>query len=164
VETCPQGAIRSDASRGSADISAFKDIWVVAETRHGEIRPCTLELMGCGRGLADALGHRLCAVLAGKDVSSRAEHMAETGVDIVYLMEDTGLEEGLTLPYVRAITDTVLEMKPRWCFSQPRPLVGNLRQGSQEDWESGSRQIARALISIRRRKTSSRLGLHGEGT
>ena len=112
VESCDQGAIMSDASEGSADISAFKDIWVVAETRHGDIRPCTSELMGCGRGLANALGQRLCAVLAGKDVSSQAVAMAENGADVVYLLEDNGLEEGRTLPHARAISDAVLERKP----------------------------------------------------
>ncbi|MBN1626807.1 MAG: electron transfer flavoprotein subunit alpha [Deltaproteobacteria bacterium] len=112
VESCPHGAIKSDASDRKADISAFKDVWVVAETRQGNIRSCTSELMGCGRGLADALGQRLCAVLAGKEVSSHAGAMAENGADIVYLMEDKGLEEGLALPYVRAITDAVLEKRP----------------------------------------------------
>jgi electron transfer flavoprotein alpha subunit/NAD-dependent dihydropyrimidine dehydrogenase PreA subunit len=111
VESCPQGAIKSDASAG-ADISDFKDVWVVAETAHGSVRSCTLEILGCGRGLADALGQRLCAVIAGKHVSSQAEAMLENGADVVYLLEDNGLEEGRTLPHVRAITDAVLERKP----------------------------------------------------
>jgi electron transfer flavoprotein alpha subunit/NAD-dependent dihydropyrimidine dehydrogenase PreA subunit len=113
VESCPQGAIKSDASAGvRMDISDFKDVWVVAETAHGNIRPCTLEILGCGRSLADALGQRLCAVLAGKGVSSQVAAMAGNGADVVYLLEDNGLEEGRTLLYVRAITDAILERKP----------------------------------------------------
>jgi electron transfer flavoprotein alpha subunit/NAD-dependent dihydropyrimidine dehydrogenase PreA subunit len=113
VESCPQGAIKSDALSGAkVDISDFKDVWVVAETAHGKVRPCTLEILGCGRALADALGQMLCAVLVGKGVSSQAEAMAGNGADVVYLMEDNSLEEGRTLPHVRAITDAILERKP----------------------------------------------------
>jgi electron transfer flavoprotein alpha subunit len=112
IESCPQDAIKSDAVAGTADLSAFKDVWVVAETAHGNVRSCTKEILGCGRTLADALGQRLCAVIAGKDISSQAKAMAESGADVVYLLEDNGLEEGRTLPQVRAITQAVLEKKP----------------------------------------------------
>jgi electron transfer flavoprotein alpha subunit/NAD-dependent dihydropyrimidine dehydrogenase PreA subunit len=112
VESCDQGAIKSDAAAGKADISAFKDVWVVAELRHGNIRSCTYELLGCGRGLAIGLGQRLCAVVAGKNVKAHAAPMAEHGADIVYLIEDAGLTEGLTLPLARAISDAVREKKP----------------------------------------------------
>jgi electron transfer flavoprotein alpha subunit/NAD-dependent dihydropyrimidine dehydrogenase PreA subunit len=112
IESCPQGAIKSDATVGTADLSAFKDVWVVAETAHGKIRSCTAEILGCGRALANTLGQRLCAVLAGKGVSSQTDVVAEYGADVVYLLEDDGLEEGRTLPQVRAITEAVLQKKP----------------------------------------------------
>jgi len=112
LESCEQGAIKSDASAGKADISAFKDVWVVAELRHGNVRPCTFELLGCGRGLAGSLGQRLCAVVAGKNAMAHATAMAESGADIVYILEDAGLAEGLTLPHARAISDAVLAKKP----------------------------------------------------
>jgi electron transfer flavoprotein alpha subunit/NAD-dependent dihydropyrimidine dehydrogenase PreA subunit len=112
VESCTTGAIRSDAATAKTDTSQYMEVWVVAETRHGKVRPCALELLGCGRGLTNALGQRLCAVLAGKNVKGLAGEMAEAGADIVYVMEDTGLEEGLTLPYARAIADAVKEKKP----------------------------------------------------
>jgi electron transfer flavoprotein alpha subunit len=112
VESCEQGAIKTDAAAGKADISAFKDVWVVAELRHGNVRPCTFELLGCGRGLANALGQRLCAVVAGRNVKAHATPMAEHGADLVYLLEDAGLAEGLALPHTRAISDAVREKKP----------------------------------------------------
>ncbi len=113
VESCSQGAIKSDASPGmKADISAFRDVWVIAETAHGNVRPCTMEILGCGRAVADALGQRLCAVFAGKGVSSRSASMEGNGADVVYLLEHTDLEEGRTLPHVRAITDAITERKP----------------------------------------------------
>jgi len=112
VESCAQGAINSDASAGDADISEFKDVWVVAETMHGNVRSCTMEILGCGRALADALGQRLCVVLAGKGVSSQTEAMAENGADVVYLLENNRLEEGRMLPHARAISDAIRERKP----------------------------------------------------
>jgi electron transfer flavoprotein alpha subunit len=112
VESCTTGAIRTDAAAKKADTSQYKDVWVVAETRHGKVRPCTLELLGCGRGLANALGQRLCAVLAGKSMKGHVELMAEHGADVVYVMEDAGLEEGRTLPHARALSDAARERKP----------------------------------------------------
>jgi electron transfer flavoprotein alpha subunit len=85
---------------------------VVAELRSGNIRPCTFELLGCGRGLADTLGQRLCAIVAGKNATDHATAMAEHGADVVYVLEDDGLAEGLTLPHARAISDAVLSKKP----------------------------------------------------
>ena len=35
MDSCPQRAIKSDATAAKTDISAFKDVWVVAETKHG---------------------------------------------------------------------------------------------------------------------------------
>jgi len=112
IESCTTGAIRSDAAVAKADLSAYKDVWVVAETKHGKVRSCTHELLGCGRGLATALGQKLCAVLAGKNVKGYAGEMAEFGADVVYVLEDAGLEEGRTLPHARAVADVVRERKP----------------------------------------------------
>jgi electron transfer flavoprotein alpha subunit len=112
VESCSTGAIKSDAAAAKADTSQYEDVWVVAETRHRKVRPCTLELLGAGRGLATALDQRLCALLAGKNLKGIAGEMAEGGADIVYVLEDAGLEEGRTLAYTRAIADAIREKKP----------------------------------------------------
>lgn len=112
IESCPNGAIRSDATAKSADLSKFRDVWVVAELKNGVVRPCTFELLGCGRGLAQALGQRLCAVLAGKNVKARANEMAEGGADAVYVLEDPSLEECRTLPHARALSEAIREKLP----------------------------------------------------
>jgi electron transfer flavoprotein alpha subunit len=51
-------------------------------------------------------------VLAGKNVKGLAGEMGEGGADIVYVMEDAGLEEGRTLAHARAIADVAREKKP----------------------------------------------------
>ena len=49
----------------SADISAFKHVWVFCEQRLGAMMSTTFELMSEGRKLADELGVELCGVLLG---------------------------------------------------------------------------------------------------
>jgi electron transfer flavoprotein alpha subunit len=94
------------------DISKFKDVWVVAELKGGAIRPCTFELLGCGKGLAGALGHRLCAVVPGKDAKAHANEMAEGGADTVNIIDYPGLEEGAVLSHARVLGDAIRDRMP----------------------------------------------------
>ena len=43
----------------SADIGAFKNVWVFCEQRQGKMMPTTFELISEGRKLADELGVEL---------------------------------------------------------------------------------------------------------
>ena len=43
----------------SADIAAFKDVWVFCEQREGKLMPTDLELISKGRDLANELGVEL---------------------------------------------------------------------------------------------------------
>ena len=43
----------------SADIAAFKDVWVFCEQREGKLMPTDFELISKGRDLADELGEKL---------------------------------------------------------------------------------------------------------
>jgi electron transfer flavoprotein alpha subunit len=45
------------------DLSSYKDVWVFAEQREGEVVNVSLELLGIGRKLADARNSKLFAVL-----------------------------------------------------------------------------------------------------
>ncbi len=49
----------------SADIAAFKDVWVFCEQREGKMMPTSFELISEGRKLADELGVELCGMLLG---------------------------------------------------------------------------------------------------
>jgi electron transfer flavoprotein alpha subunit len=112
VEGCPSGAIKKDVKDRRVELSRFKDVWVVAELKGGKVRQCTFELLGCGRGLADVLGHRLCALLAGKDVKGHVPEMAAGGADVVYTIEDAKLDEGRTLPHARVISESIRDKMP----------------------------------------------------
>lgn len=59
----------------SADIAAFKNVWVFCEQRNSKMMPTTLELISEGRKLADQLGVKLCGVLLGDDVDGLAKEL-----------------------------------------------------------------------------------------
>ena len=57
----------------SADINAFKDIWVFCEQRHGQLMNTNFELISEGRKLADEKGAKLIGVLLGHNISHLAK-------------------------------------------------------------------------------------------
>ena len=50
----------------SADIGAFKNVWVFCEQRQGVMMPTSFELISEGRKLADELGAELCGLQIGR--------------------------------------------------------------------------------------------------
>ena len=69
----------------SADIAAFKNVWVFCEQRQGKMMPTTFELISEGRKLADELGVELCGILLGDDVDGIAAELGGYGADRVYV-------------------------------------------------------------------------------
>lgn len=96
----------------SADISAFKDVWVFCEQRQGEMMPTTYELISEGRKLADELGVKLCGVLLGDHVEHLAKELGGYGADKVYLCENPALKDYTTDGYAKVIVDCVQALKP----------------------------------------------------
>ncbi len=88
------------------------EVWVFAEIEDGRIAEVSLELLGKGRELADALGVRLGAMLLGKDVRPLAGALHARGADVVYLADHGALAMYRTLPYARWITELVAARKP----------------------------------------------------
>jgi electron transfer flavoprotein alpha subunit len=58
-------------------------ILVVAETRRGELRDVSLELVNAARGVKDAAGGRLAVAVVASDPSAHAERLGVDGVDEV---------------------------------------------------------------------------------
>ena len=61
----------------SADIGAFKNVWVFCEQRQGVMMPTTFELISEGRKLANELGVELCGILLGDN--HRRLHQGDRG-------------------------------------------------------------------------------------
>ncbi|MDR1600632.1 MAG: electron transfer flavoprotein subunit alpha/FixB family protein [Oscillospiraceae bacterium] len=53
-----------------ADKPLFTNVWIIAETVGGAIQPVTYELIGAARGLADARGSRVAAIVVGGEADA----------------------------------------------------------------------------------------------
>lgn len=95
-----------------SDLSEYRNVWVFAEVREGEIQGVVIEIMGEGRKLADKLNVELCAVLAGYNVKGAAEELLRYGADKVYLAENPLLEHYTTDGYTNVISHIISEFKP----------------------------------------------------
>ncbi|KYK26812.1 MAG: electron transfer flavoprotein subunit alpha [Candidatus Proteinoplasmatales archaeon SG8-5] len=85
---------------------------VFAEQRGGELKKVSLELLGCGRGLADDLGVPLMAALLGQGVDALADDLIAGGADKVYLIQDPMLQDYNTSAYARAMSNLIVSEKP----------------------------------------------------
>ena len=96
----------------SANITAFKNVWVFCEQRQGVMMPTTYELISEGRKLADELGVELCGVLLGDNVDELAPTLGGYGADKVYVCNSPLLKNYTTEGYTKVIADVTREYKP----------------------------------------------------
>ncbi len=96
----------------SADIAAFKNVWVFCEQRQGVMMPTTYELISEGRKLADELGVDLCGILLGENVDGIAKEIGGYGADQVIVCDSPLLKNYTTDGYTKVICDMVQEYKP----------------------------------------------------
>lgn len=113
VSACKFKAIILNKAGGEKkDLSAYKDVWVFVEQKNGEIQTISYELLGEGRKLADKLGVKLCGVLLGDNIASKAQDVAERGADKVYLVEAPELKHYQDDPYTKVLINLINEYKP----------------------------------------------------
>lgn len=114
VEVCPVGAIArpEPQARPAAPAGTWRNVWVFAETHGASIHPVTLELLGEGRRLADALGEQLCAVLLGSGVRALTAGLAAGGADTVYVVDRPELACFQDEPYAAVLADLVKRHQP----------------------------------------------------
>jgi len=93
----------------SADIAAFKDVWVFCEQREGKLMPTDFELISKGRDLADELGVNLCGLLlGGEGIESAAKELGGYGADKVLVCESPLLavyQHPMPMPTVICVRD-----------------------------------------------------------
>ena len=113
-EACEFGAIELERPviEDKAALDEYRDVFVFAEQREGEPRPCTLELLGEGRKLADKLEQELAAVLLGDDVADLCSLLVAHGADKVYLANNSSLGSYQTESYTAVLTAIVSQYKP----------------------------------------------------
>ena len=113
IEACPFDAIESTAAEEEAvDLSDYKDVWVFAEHRDGELMGVTLELLGEGSRLAKELGVSVCAVIPGASTAAMQEELFAYGAEKIIVIEDKLLDAYTTDAYTKVIYEAIREYKP----------------------------------------------------
>jgi len=89
---------------------------VYCEFEDGKVADVSLELLTKGRQLADRLGIRLEAVVAGDDLKDVEKQILPYGVDTVYKFEDKRLYPYTSLPHSPILINLFKEKEPRIAF------------------------------------------------
>ncbi|HLP40912.1 MAG TPA: electron transfer flavoprotein subunit alpha/FixB family protein [Fibrobacteria bacterium] len=114
-------------------LQAYKGVWVFIEHERGKVHTVSLELLGEGRKLADALGVELAGVVLGapgSETRAFCNTAFEHGADTCYLIENPVLADYRNEPYTRGLTDLVNAYKPEILLlgatTQGRDLAGSV--------------------------------------
>jgi len=113
------------------------EVWVFAEQEDESLNDVSLELCGKARELADRLGVRMGAVLAGWNVRELSYRLIAHGADRVYHVHDTRLEHYSTMPYARAICTLINKHKPQIVLYGATPLGRDLAPRDASEMRAG---------------------------
>lgn len=89
---------------------------VYCEYEDGKVADVSLELLTKGRALADKLGIKLEAVVAGDNLKDIENQLFPYGVDTVYKVEDKHLYPYTSLPHASILINLFKEKEPRIAF------------------------------------------------
>ncbi len=115
IDVCPVEALSLEKEEKEAegiDISEYKNVWVFIEHKGGRIANVSLELLGEGKKLTNALGCKLCGMLMGDGVGHYAQETIKYGADMVYLTESPVLNEYRTDSYAAGAVHLIKKYKP----------------------------------------------------
>ena len=90
----------------------YKGVWVFAERKGDTLHDVGIELLSCGRDIADKLGVELVSVLVGDHSETDAQTLISHGADKVFIIKDPKLNDyeiGFT---TKAFSDLVEKEKP----------------------------------------------------
>jgi electron transfer flavoprotein alpha subunit len=89
------------------------EVWVFAEQHGGRLEDTPLELMSKARHLADIVGVKLGAVLAGHNIGGLSKKLIEYGADKVYVVDEPLLEHFQTNSYAKVICRLIGKHRPQ---------------------------------------------------
>lgn len=95
-------------------LSAFKDIWIFAETDPNTklLKSITLELLTSARKLAAELGSKTAVVIIGGDNKGYFEEFEKYGADKIYNIEDSSFNRYDTQNYAQVLIALAKKYKP----------------------------------------------------
>jgi electron transfer flavoprotein alpha subunit/NAD-dependent dihydropyrimidine dehydrogenase PreA subunit len=113
VDSCPtESLVVMGAEKKQGDVKDFKNVWVFAEQREGNLSKVAIQLLGAANCLAKELNQQVAAVLIGNNVGKLTDELIARGADIVYLCEDKLLERYTTSAYTKVMCDLIRKEKP----------------------------------------------------
>jgi electron transfer flavoprotein alpha subunit len=89
-----------------------KGVFVFVEQREGVVQSVSLELLGKARELADILGDKVYAMIAGYKIKDLCPTLISTGADMVLCVDAPELEHYTTEPYTQAVCQVIRHYKP----------------------------------------------------
>jgi electron transfer flavoprotein alpha subunit len=114
IDSCKFDAIviEEGEKKETADLSAYKDVWVFCEQKKSKVQSVAFELLGKGRELAEKLGVSLCAVLLGENIEEECGELIARGADKVYIVDSPKLRAYQDEPYTKVLTELIQKYKP----------------------------------------------------
>ncbi|HUR69294.1 MAG TPA: electron transfer flavoprotein subunit alpha/FixB family protein [Candidatus Thermoplasmatota archaeon] len=105
-----------------AQLSDYRDILVICETRGNHLAKPSLEVLTKARELGDSLGARVEALVLGHDLEGIAEQTIHNGADIVHLAQHESLVTGNIDAYYATVLPILKERKPEIVLMSATPL------------------------------------------
>ncbi|HOA72487.1 MAG TPA: electron transfer flavoprotein subunit alpha/FixB family protein [Phycisphaerae bacterium] len=119
------------------DVNPKGEVWVFAEQEDQSLNEVSLELCGRARELADTLGVKMAAVLAGWNVRELSYRLIAHGCDKVYYVHDTKLENYRTGPYARVLCSLIGKHKPQIVIYGATPIGRDLAPRVASEMKAG---------------------------
>ena len=89
-----------------------KGVLILGEIAEGKLAAITTEMLGGGRGLADALGEELSVALMGSGIGDLAQEAIALGADKVYVVDDPLLKDYQTDSFIAVAERVIKEASP----------------------------------------------------
>lgn len=94
----------------------MNNIFVYCEIEDGVVSEVSLELLTKGRTLANKLGCKLEAVVAGSKLDGIEKQVMPFGVDVLHVFDAPGLYTYTSLPHTSVMVNLFKEEKPQICL------------------------------------------------
>ncbi len=111
VDACKFAAIVITKEEKKAK-EGYKGVWVFAERKGDLLHDVGIELLSCGRDIADKLGVELVSVLAGDHSETDAQGLIQHGADKVFILKDPRLNTAEIGLITKAFSDLAEKEKP----------------------------------------------------
>jgi len=94
-------------------VAEYKGVLVLAEAADDKLSTATVELIGCGRKLADDLSEDLHTILLGNGITNLAQLAISFGADRVYTIHNPLLKDYVNGSYTQAMEGAAKQIMPR---------------------------------------------------